>query len=494
MCGAERCGVLTLLGVDVGTTHVKAGVYGEDGGLLGTVRRDTPTKRLRGSGAEYDARALERVVFETVGEAAERHGPPRVIGVASMAESGFLVDGSGEALAPAVAWFDGRAAPQAARWEERLDRRELFRRTGLHPSPRASACKLEWHRENTPDAWSKAACWLGVAEYLVFRMTGEKGTDPSLAGRTMLLDLRRGEWDEELCALAGVSPEMLPPIYGSGAGPGRLRLPVAAGVSVLGGTPVAVCGHDHVCGAFGAGAVEPGEVADSMGTAEGAQITLREPLLDGAVYDLNLSLGRHVLPESFYLGTGLPESGGAVDWLLRLLEGSEEDLARWTEEAAALAPGEGGVFLPLVRGGGDLVSFHALGRESRPAHLLRAVLEGLTLEIDAALKRAARAMEVELSGITVLGGGAKNALWRQLKADAAGKNVRAVSEPECVARGAALLAGVGAGVFEGHDAVPPPEYEPHVHRPEVDAAVYERLYSGVHRPLRERLRSLEAPG
>jgi xylulokinase len=427
--------------------------------------------------------------LEVIRQVAERFGPPRAIGVASMAESGFLVDDSGEPLAPAVAWFDGRTTPQATRWKERLDPFELFSRTGLHLAPRYSACKLEWHRENTPEAWSKADNWLGMAEYLVFRMTGEKSTDPSLASRTMLFGIERGEWDEKLCALAGVPLDLLPPIYDAGAGPGRLLSSVAAGIPVPSDIPVVVCGHDHVCGALGAGVVEPGEVVDSIGTAEAALITLREALLNETGYNLGLTMGRHVLPESFYLGTGLPEAGGAVGWLLRLLEGSEEDLARWTEEAAALAPGEGGVFLPLVRGHDHGVTFYALGQESRPAHLLRAMLEGLTLEIDAALKRAAQAVGVELSSLTVLGGGARNALWRQLKADVSGKPVRVVSEPECVARGAAMLAGIGAGIFEDHDSVPGPEPEPYAHRPSGDQAVYERLYFEILRPLRERLGS-----
>ncbi len=483
-------GDMILLGVDIGTTHVKACAYGEDGSFLGSSRLSTPTRRLQGGGAEYDARAVEHAAFEVIRQVAERFGPPRAIGIASMAESGFLVDGSGEPLAPAIAWFDGRTALQAVRWKKRLDPLELFSRTGLHLAPRCTACKLEWHRENTPEIWSKAGAWLGMAEYLVFRMTGEKSTDPSLASRTMLFGIRRGEWDEKLCALARVPPELLPSVYEAGAGPGRLLPSVAAGMPVPPDIPVVVCGHDHVCGAFGAGVVEPGEVADSMGTAEGALITLREPILDDTVYDLGLSVGRHVLPESFYLGAGLPEAGGAVGWLLRLLEGSEEDLARWTDEAATLAPGQGGVFLPLVRGQDHGVTFYALGQESRPAHLLRAMLEGLTLEIDAALKRAARAVGVELSSLTVLGGGARNALWRQLKADASGKPVRVVSEPECVARGAAMLAGIGAGVFEDHDSVLGPEYEPYTHSPAGDQAAYERLYSEVLRPLRERLGSL----
>lgn len=228
---------MTLLGVDIGTTHVKACAYSEDGRFLGASHHDTPTRRPREGGAEYDAHAVERAAFKVIREVAERFGPPRAIGVASMAESSFLVDAAGEPLASAIAWFDGRTAPQAARWRERLDPLELFSRTGLHLAPRYSACKLEWHRENTPEAWSRAESWLGMAEYLVFRMTGEKSIDSSLASRTMLFGIERGEWDEELVGLAGVPPDLLPPIYEAGAGPGRLLTPVAADLSVPADVP-----------------------------------------------------------------------------------------------------------------------------------------------------------------------------------------------------------------------------------------------------------------
>lgn len=483
---------MTLLGVDIGTTHVKACAYDEDGKFLGVAHRDTPTRQLQGGSAEYDAHEIEQTVFGVIRQVAEQFGPPQAIGVASVAESGFLVDAAGEPLAPAIAWFDGRTAPQAERWRERLDPLELFSRTGLHLSSRYTACKLEWHRENTPEAWSETVGWLGMAEYLVFRMTGEKSIDPSLATRTMLFNLEEGEWDEKLCDLAEFSPNLLPPVCKAGVGPGRLLASVATDLRVPAGIPVVVCGHDHVCGAFGAGAVEPGEIVDSIGTAESALIAVRKPPLDETGYKVNLNMGRHVLPERFYLNAGLPEAGGAVAWLLRLLEGDERDLARWTEEAGALVPGEGGICLPLVRGEENGVAFYGLGKQSRPAHLLRAVLEGLTLEIDAALKRAAWVVKIEPSSITVLGGGARNALWRQLKADISGKPVRVVSEPECVARGAAMLAGIGAGIFEDHDSVPGPEYEPCTHKPAGDPDVYQRLYSEVHGPLRERLRSLRS--
>lgn len=480
-------GDLMLLGIDIGTTHIKARMYDEEGSFLGGVHRPTPTRRLPDGGAEYGASAIEQVVFEAIRQVSEQVGPPQAIGISSIGESGFLVDGAGEALVPAIAWFDGRTAPQAARWQARIDSADLFSRTGLHCAPLYSACKLEWLKENSPEAWKQAAGWLGIAEYLVFRMTGERVTDPSLASRTMLFRIDRDQWDQELCELAGVPIELLPPVHGAGTCSGGLMASVAREISVPEGVPVAVCGHDHVCGAFGAGATKPGEVVDSIGTAEACLLTLYGPPPNKAGFDMNLSVGRHVLPKGFYLATTLPESGAAVDWLLNLLDASEEDLSRWTTRAKRLSPGEGGTFLPVLQGENSNMTLCALNKDGHPEHFLRAVLEGLTVEIDAALKRAAHATGIELAGLTLMGGGAKNVLWRQLKADASGLSVRAISDPECAARGAAMLAGVGDGTFADHDSVPVPKHEPDIYRPSGEQAVYERLYYEVHEPLRKHL-------
>ena len=479
---------LVLLGVDVGTTNVKACAYDEEGNLIHRAKRPTPTTKLRGGGAEYDGGALERVVFEAVSEAIEEAGTPEAIGISSMAESGFLIGGEGNPLSPAIAWFDRRTAPQADRWKERLPARELFIRTGLRSTPLSTASKLEWVRENEPGVWKESRAWLGVAEYLAFRMTGERGTDPSLACRTMLFDVGRGEWDEELCALAGIPTGLLPPVYQAGATTGKLSKEAAVRLSVPAGIPVAVCGHDHVCGAFGAGAASPGDVLDSIGTAEACLLTLPEPPLDEAGYGLGLPVGCHVTPGLSYIAATLTESGGLVGWLLELLEGDEQDLARWTEEATALGPGGGGVCLPVLDERDSGVVFSSLGKESRAGHLLRAGLEGLTLEVQSQLEQALNATGVRPEVVTLVGGGARNNLWSQLKADASNLPVRVVEDPECVARGAALLTGVGAGVFPDAGSVPGASSILATLEPSGDHDEYERLYREVHRPLRAHVR------
>lgn len=466
---------------------MKACAYDEEGRLLASTRHRTPTTWLPGGGAEYHAGPLEEAVFGAAAEAIAAAGTPRAIGVSSVGEAGFLVDDGGAPLAPAIAWFDGRAAHQAARWKERLAPRDLFARTGLHPNPLFSACKMEWMRENAPEVWTKSTGWLGIAEYAVFRMSGARGTDPSLAGRTMLCHLTNGDWDEKLCNLAGIPASLLPPVFPSGTGPGELSAEAAARLDAREGIPVVVCGHDHICGSFGAGAAGPGEIVDSMGTAEASLLTLSHPPLDDAGYDLSLPVGSHVLPETYYVAATLPRSGGLVEQLVALLGGREDDLARWTEEAAGLSPGSGGACLPPTDDdpGEDGLLLTALGQKSSPGHLLRAVLEGLTLQMHSDLRRAMGVAEIKPSRITLLGGGAQSSLWAKLKADVSDLPVRVAADPECVARGAAMLAGVGAGVFPTTDSVPKPEYGA-VIEPSGEHDEYERLYTEVYGPLQER--------
>jgi xylulokinase len=479
---------LTLLGIDIGTTHVKARAYDEDGRLLATAHARTPTTRPPGGGAEYAAGDLEDAAFGVVREVVANAGPPRAIGISSMAESGYLLDRAGEALAPAIAWFDGRTTAQAARWRERMDAAELFARTGLQLTPLPTACKLEWIGEHSPDLFARAESWLGMSEYLAFRMTGERASEPSLAGRTMLYDIANGRWDEELCDLAGVPMELLPPVRGAGTVIGGLTPEASERISAPAGTPVVIGGHDHICGAFGAGATAPGEIVDSMGTAEAALLTITDPPLDAEGYALGLPVGRHVLPGKFYVAATLPKSGAVVERLRRALGGTEGDLALWAEDAARLSPGEGGVCLPPYDDDpGDARLLCSLGDGIGPGHLLRAVLEGLTLKVNGELARAVGVSGTEPVRISLVGGGAQSRLWAQLKADASDLPVRIVSDAECVARGAALMAGVGTGVFADTESVPPPDYEAAI-EPSGDHAAYERLYAGVHQPLRERLR------
>jgi xylulokinase len=473
-----------LLGLDIGTTHVKACAYDAEGRLLAAARRRTPTARSGGGRAEYQAEPLEEAVFAAAAEAIEGIEPPQAVGICSVGEAGFLLDDGGTPLAPAIAWFDGRTSRQADRWRDRLAPRDLFARTGLRPNPLFSACKLEWTRENDPTTWARATAWLGMAEYAVFRMTGERSTDPSLASRTLLYDLSENAWDEGLCRLAGIPPGLLPRIHPSGTGPGNLSKEAAQRLGAPAGIPVVVCGHDHICGSFGAGATGPGQIVDSIGTAEAALLTLPRPPLDDAGFELDLPVGRHVLPDTYYVASTLPRSGGLVEQLVGLLGGGEGDLASWTEEAAALSPGKSGACLPPTNEDPDESGrlLASLDHESSPAHLLRAVLEGLTLSMHADLRRVVRVSDAKPTEITLVGGGAQSTLWARLKADVSNMPVRAVSDPECVARGAALLAGVGAGVFPDANSVPAPRYEAPI-EPSGEHAGYERLYEDVYEPL-----------
>ena len=180
----------------------------------------------------------------------------------------MLLDAAGAATTDSIAWFDIRTRPQATWLAERIGKDELFARSGLSLQPIFSLNKLLWHREHEPDAWARSVRWLMLADFIAHRLCGEAATDLSLASRTLMLDLRRKRWDEQTLAQAGIDPRLLAPLVPGGTSLGT----VTASAAALTGLPVtavvAAGGHDHVCGALAAGVTRPGQMLNSLGTAE----------------------------------------------------------------------------------------------------------------------------------------------------------------------------------------------------------------------------------
>src|SRR5690606_7224596 len=211
---------------------------------------------------------------------------------------------------PFVPWYDTAAAPQAAQLRQADDPRRRFSRTGIFPGYKNSLAKILWLREQQPDITGDA-CWLSVADYIAYRLTGVAGTDYSLAGRSYAFSLPDAGWDEAWLQSFGLSTDLFPPANPSGTPLGRVTAPLPA---LPAGTPVAVSGHDHLCAAVAAGVVEPGCLFDSMGTAEVLMGVIPPRRLGEAEYASNLTFGYHTAPGRFYWLGGLSASGGSLDW------------------------------------------------------------------------------------------------------------------------------------------------------------------------------------
>ncbi|MDP9366993.1 MAG: FGGY family carbohydrate kinase, partial [Chloroflexota bacterium] len=260
-----------LVGVDVGTTNVKAVVYEPDGGAVAVAVVPTPTHYPRPSWAFYRPDELWAQTVKALREAlAKVDDPRRVAGIAitSMGEAGVPVDVAGDPTFDAIAWFDTRTEPQVAWLEREIGREALFATTGLSLQPIWSLCKLLWLRENEPEAFSRTARWLNIADYIAYRLCGVQATDLSLASRTMALDLAHLRWSDDLLGAVGLSRDLLAPLAQSGTRLGNVTAESVRETGLPVGTPVSAGGHDHVCGALAVGVIEPGEVLNSLGTAE----------------------------------------------------------------------------------------------------------------------------------------------------------------------------------------------------------------------------------
>lgn len=446
---------MSLVGIDVGSTHVKAGLFSEDGVTLRVASRATPVSRAADGRSEIDPDALWRATTEALSEAtAGAIGPIAAIGVTGMAETGLLIDAAqGTARSRVLPWFDPSAEPQARRIAARADASARFRTTGLSVSFKASLAKILWLREIDSDL-TKGAAWLGAPEYIVWKLSGAAVTDPSLAGRTCGFDIARRRWDAEWLAewdvQSGLFAEPLP----AGATAGHTGSASGFG----GAVPVAVAGHDHVCAAYGVGAAMTDDVFDSMGTAETLLGALPARPLNGADEALGLMYGCHVVPDHLYWMGGLSAAGGSVEWLRGLLGEAPSSYAalRNLLREAGREP-TGLLFFPYLLGASaphrdsDVRgAFIGLSARHDRAALARAVLEGLAFELEIIRRAGERAAGRPIRVLVAAGGGTRLAEWLQVKADVSNVTIAPVVEAEAALLGAALLAGVGADVYRDH--------------------------------------------
>ncbi|MEW8979298.1 MAG: FGGY-family carbohydrate kinase [Symbiobacterium sp.] len=446
-----------LIGIDVGTTHLKAGAFTPAGELLALATRPTPAESTPDGGAEYDPEALWAGVAACLREVGQAVAEPVAsVGIASMAEAGVLVDADGQWAYPAIAWFDPRTRPQADELERLVGREALFRRTGLFLMPKFGLLKLLWIKEHAAEAYARGAAWLSMAEWVAFKLTGRMASCPTLAARTLAYDLNGGVWMDDLLSAVGVRRSLFREIVSEGAPLGGITADAASLTGLPAGVPVALAGHDHPCAALAAGVTGPGQMLISTGTAEAVIGAMVRPLLTPEVLASGISQGPLPVPGLYGLQAGASASGGSVEWLRQELLGGAGyvDLARLAEEAGDGPTGL--LYLPHLAGGGpprvnpaSRGALVGLSYGTPRAQVVKAVLEGTAYE----LKQMVTAME-DLVGtpytrVVVTGGQARNPVWLQIKADVLGRPLTVLEDAEATLLGAALLGGLGGGVYGG---------------------------------------------
>jgi gluconokinase len=348
-----------------------------------------------------------------------------------------------------LTWADGRAAGQAQRLRASGDWLALHRRTGTPVHPMSPLVKLLWFRENEPDIWRRAAHWIGIKEYLLYRLTGLLAVDESIASATGLYGLATRDWDDEALALTGLRRDQLPQLGATTDVITRLEFAQAASWRLPPGTPVELGASDGVLANLGVGAVGLGVAACSIGTSAAIRGVVPQPRVDeqGRVFCYVLVPGRWVV------GGAINNGGNVLRWLTTVagtdLADPDHTLA---EMAATVAPGADGlVMLPYLFGerapywsGVRQGALLGLTGSHTRAHLARAALEGVCLQLGLVLDAMSDA-GMTLTELRATGGFAQSPFWRQLLADVLDTPVGFPAGTQGSAIGAALLGFVALG-------------------------------------------------
>lgn len=450
-----------LLGIDIGTSGAKAVVTARDGRLLAAAGREYAIQSPRPGWAEQDPEdwlaAALACARQALQESGVRGDQVAGIGLAGQMHSLVCLDERGRPLRPAILWADQRSGPQARALSERIGRERLAAWAGNPLAAGFMLASWAWLRENEPDTAAKTRLLMLPKDYTRLRLTGAAGAEPSDASSTLLFDPHQGRWSAPLLAETGLREEQLPPLSPSARVAGGLLPEMADSIGLPAGTPVVMGASDVSAQALAQGVTTPGMVSCTIGTGGQLFAPLAAPNHDPG---LRLHLFCHCLPDTWHLEAAILSAGLALRWL-RDQVFTGRDYAALASAAGEVEAGLDGLFfLPFLAGertpymdAGLRAGFLGLGLRHGQAHMIRAVMEGVVFALRQGLELM-QSLGAPLERLAASGGATRHPLWLQLQADIFNRPVYTAEAEEATARGAALLAGIGAGVYaDAADAI-----------------------------------------
>ena len=496
-----------LLGIDVGTTSTRALVIDERGAVLASSAAEYPLSTPRPNWAEQEPEDWWRATCATVPAALRGAGvsPDQIagIGLSGQMHGSVFLDEADRVIRPAILWCDQRTARQCAEITEAVGPDDMIRETCNPVLTGFTAPKIIWLRDEEPENFARVRRVLLPKDYVRLRLTGVYATDVSDASGTSLLNVPERRWSELIMDRLGLPMEMLPTVYESPEVTGQITRSAAAAAGLAEGTPVVGGGGDQAAGGVGNGIVRAGVVSSTTGTSGVVFAHLDQPIMDQA---LRTHTFCHAVPGKWHVMGVMLSAGGSLRWLRDTVCTEEVAAAAalgrdayelMTEEAQEAPPGsEGLVFLPYLTGerapypnpNARGVFFGLSLRHGKP-HLIRAVMEGVAYGL-ADCFEIIEGMGVQITQVRASGGGARSPLWRQIQAEVTGHAHSVINVDEGPAYGVALLAAVGAGIYDSVEAacdatirvVDTREPDPQAH---ARYAGYHALYRKLYRQLVE---------
>jgi len=456
--------VAYLLGIDVGTTGVKTLLIDEAGGVACTATFEYPMYTPRPLWAEQDPedwwqaaiKSIRRVLRTAEIDVAEIRG----IGLTGQMHGMVMLDAQGKVLRPCIMWNDQRTAAECD-WMMNTMGRERFLELTMNPAlPGFTGPKIIWTREYEPEVYAQASKVLLPKDYIRYRLTGVYATEVSGASGTALFDVGQRQWSKAVLSEVGIPESWMPRSYESVEITGDITAEVADLTGLVAGTPVVGGAGDQAASAVGTGVVEPGLVSVTLGTSGVVFAYTEAPSRDP---DGRLHTFCHAVPGKWHVMGVTLSAGGSLRWFRDTLGLAEKNVSRLSgvdayelltaEAAIAPAGSEGLLFLPYLSGERTPYpdpnargSFFGLTLRHNKSHMVRSVMEGVAYSLRDSIE-IFRDLDIPITQVRAAGGGARSPLWRQILADVFGTEIVTINVADSTAFGAALMAGVGTGVY-----------------------------------------------
>lgn len=454
-----------MIGIDLGTTGLKLLMIDENGVVQCSAFKAYPVFQPKMAWAEQDPRDWTNAAIEGLRELlAKSHVPAQNVlgvGIASQIDGVVAVDRAGKSLGHAIIWMDRRAKKECGKIRAVIDEAAFYSITGLSIDPSHMAPKIMWIRENFPNNYRDAECFLLPGNYLLYFLTGETITDHSNASCSMLYDIRSGEWSKRLCEVSDIPIELLPEIRDSTHVAGTITRKISELTGLSENVQVTVGGGDEEVGAIGAGVIEHKDLLDLTGTSEPMCLCLDQPFLDPTRF---LECHAHGRNGKWLLENTGGLSGGIYRWFrdefafLEANEGVKKGVDTYeilNEEISSIPPGSDGLlFLPFLSGSilpewnpDARGAFLGITLGHKRQHFARSLMEGTAYVLKDYLQHV-RSIGLDPTRIILAGGGARGRVWRQIKTDVIGRETCSCSNQEVTVLGAAILATVGVGMHK----------------------------------------------
>jgi xylulokinase len=441
-----------LLGLDVGTSSLKALVCTAHARVLGTAHADYPLSTPQPGWSEQDPDLWVAAAYAAIPQALQRAGVDgrriAAIGIAGQMHGAVLVDRAGAPVRPAMLWNDGRSTTECQQLTEQIGAHHILARTGNRLLPGFTAPKVAWVQMHEPAAWARTAQILLPKDYLRFRLGHAWHTDVSDASGTLYFDVASRAWSAPMLKDLRIAPSLVPPAHESAHVADAVNLRTSAATGLTEGTPMVAGAGDQAAGAIGTGVVNPGRLSCVLGTS-GVIFAASDSFSaspDGALHAFC-----HAAPDRWHLMSVMLSAAGSMRWFADALgNATPEELDAM---AHTVPPGCHGLrFLPTLAGErcpfpdpNATGAFTGMTLTHTCAHFARAVIEGVTASMLLCLQMIRRA-GVPVTDIAISGGGFQSQLWTTCCADAFGVPLVRMNSADGAALGGALLASVGAGL------------------------------------------------